>query len=108
MSNIDELSSDVLQKENVFASNFIDEVSISTQIDIISEHYGKSDREIVQRNINEVYDSINDCEYHEEMGFVVNMEVNVMSRTWPGINKPGGAGKIISFRYDEGTSMQMN
>ena len=35
--------------------------------------------------------------------FSLNEQVNVESRTWPGINKPGGVGKIVKI-HSEGTT----
>ena len=32
--------------------------------------------------------------------FSLNMDVFVESRTWPGINKPGGFGKVIKLNDD--------
>jgi hypothetical protein len=34
--------------------------------------------------------------------FVVNDVVEVMPRMWPGINKPGGVGKVLKVHYVEG------
>eukprot|EP00562_Extubocellulus_spinifer_P006790 CAMPEP_0178525444 /NCGR_PEP_ID=MMETSP0696-20121128/30184_1 /TAXON_ID=265572 /ORGANISM="Extubocellulus spinifer, Strain CCMP396" /LENGTH=426 /DNA_ID=CAMNT_0020156855 /DNA_START=204 /DNA_END=1484 /DNA_ORIENTATION=- len=36
--------------------------------------------------------------------FTLNEQVNVESRTWPGINKPGGVGKIVKI-HSEGTTI---
>jgi hypothetical protein len=88
-----------LQKGNLFSSTIGEDEDVTC---IQFEIGNDIEKNIVLNKVDNVDESVNDCEQHEEMGFVINMEVNVMSRTWPGINKPGGAGKIVSFRYDEG------
>lgn len=35
--------------------------------------------------------------------FPIGTVVDVMPRLWPGINKPGGVGRVYGVHYDEGT-----
>lgn len=35
--------------------------------------------------------------------YVIGSIVDVMPRLWPGINKPGGVGRVLRVHYDEGT-----
>lgn len=37
-----------------------------------------------------------------DVEFQIGDVVDVMSRTWPGMNKPGGVARITKIRYDEG------
>jgi hypothetical protein len=43
-------------------------------------------------------------EYHDDDGtlYSVGDIVVVFARTWPGINKPGGVGRIVKVRKNEG------
>lgn len=35
--------------------------------------------------------------------FTIGTVVDVMPRLWPGINKPGGVGRVYGVHYDEGS-----
>ena len=39
--------------------------------------------------------------------YAVGDTVEVQSRTWPGINKPGGAGRVVTVNADVTTSSSM-
>ena len=38
----------------------------------------------------------------QEIDFVIGDVVDVTRRMWPGVNKPGGVGRITKIRYNEG------
>ncbi len=103
MNIVNKVTAEGLQKGDLFSSSISEDEDVTCiQFETLTEIDNDIERNIVLNKVNNVNESVNDCEQHEETGFVINMEVNVMSRTWPGINKPGGAGKIVSFRYDGG------
>lgn len=39
----------------------------------------------------------------EDAHFTIGDVVDVMPRLWPGINKPGGVGRVYGVHFDEGT-----